>query len=326
MYQEPESEEERESEQEREPILPPREQWAELAIRPGSITWERAGDARAFAAAGTALLLQVAHPTVGAGVSEFSNFRADPWGRLFRTLDFTTVLVYGGPEAAAEMGARVRRFHRQIKGTLPDGTPYHSLEPRAYAWVHATLAEAILRAHERFGRPLSLEERRRFWAEWRPLGRFLGVRWRDLPESYEEFREYIARMSSEELERTESVDDVFETLAAPAAPPLRGLPTGAWGAASKPLARFAGLATVGLLPASLQDRLGVHLTAAQEVEFRALGAASRAATPLMPRPLRNFGPAYLKWRRTQIARGDVASPAESPHLDAARRAAEAASA
>ena len=135
----------------REPILPPREEWARLAIKPGSITWRHAADARAFTAAGTTLLLQVAHPTVGAGVSDFSNFRADPWGRLFRTLDFTTVLVYGGPEAAAEMGARIRGFHKPIKGKLPDGTPYHSLEPEAYAWVHATLAEAIIRAHERFG-------------------------------------------------------------------------------------------------------------------------------------------------------------------------------
>jgi uncharacterized protein (DUF2236 family) len=42
---------------------------------------------RLFTAAGDALLLQVSHPTVGAGVSEYSDFKADPWGRLFRTLD-----------------------------------------------------------------------------------------------------------------------------------------------------------------------------------------------------------------------------------------------
>src|SRR3954453_1866248 len=102
---------------EREPIFPPREQWDELAVGPGSITWERAGDVRSFAAAGTALLLQVAHPTVGAGGSHFSPFASDPWGRLWRTLDFVNVLVFAKPEAAAELGARIRGFHKLIKGT-----------------------------------------------------------------------------------------------------------------------------------------------------------------------------------------------------------------
>ena len=36
--------------------------------------------------AGYALVLQVAHPTVAAGVEEHSRYRQDPWGRLVRTL------------------------------------------------------------------------------------------------------------------------------------------------------------------------------------------------------------------------------------------------
>jgi uncharacterized protein (DUF2236 family) len=151
----------------REPILPPPEEWPKLAVGPASLTWQRAGDSRMFLASGTALLLQVAYPTVGAGVTQFSNFAADPWGRLFRTLDFTNVLIYGGPRRAAEMGARVRGFHKMIKGELPDGTRYHALEPEAYAWVHMTLAEAIVRAHERFGRPFTRPEVDQFWTEWR---------------------------------------------------------------------------------------------------------------------------------------------------------------
>ena len=38
-------------------------------------------------------------------------------------------------------------MHKRIKGVRPDGERYHALEPRPYAWVHATLAEAIVRAH-----------------------------------------------------------------------------------------------------------------------------------------------------------------------------------
>ena len=68
---------------------------------PSSIAWERAGDARVLLMSGYALLLQVAHPTVGAGVSDHSSFLADPWGRLLRTLDVAATLVYGGDDAAA---------------------------------------------------------------------------------------------------------------------------------------------------------------------------------------------------------------------------------
>src|ERR1700687_1534915 len=102
-------------------ILPPAEDWQLLAPGPETITYCRAGDARVLAAAGYALLLQVSHPTVGAGVSQHSQFRRDPWGRLLRTLDYTCTMVYGGEQAAAEMGARIRRFHKQIRGTTADG-------------------------------------------------------------------------------------------------------------------------------------------------------------------------------------------------------------
>ena len=83
------------------PLLPPAQQWTALAPHPGTVAWRRASDARLLLAAGYALLLQVSHPTVGAGVSEHSQFRRDPWGRLLRTLDYTYTMVYGGPRAAA---------------------------------------------------------------------------------------------------------------------------------------------------------------------------------------------------------------------------------
>src|SRR5438105_8241193 len=169
-------------------ILPAREDWELFAPGPQTITYQRAGDVRVLVAAGYALLLQVSHPTVGAGVSEHSQFRRDPWGRLLRTLDYTYTMVYGGPRAAAEMGASIRRLHRRIRGVTPDGRSYHALEPRAYAWVHATLAEAIVRAHDRFARPLSIGARELLWAEWRALGRLLGIRERDLPAGWRPFR------------------------------------------------------------------------------------------------------------------------------------------
>jgi uncharacterized protein (DUF2236 family) len=281
-----------------------------------------------MAGAGYALMLQVSHPVVGAGVSEHSNFKADPWGRLLRTLDFTTSVVYGGPALAWETGRRVRQMHKRIKGELPDGEPYHSLEPEAYAWVHATLADSIIRSHMRFVGPVDHSELETFWAEWRRVGRLLGVRDRDLPKRWDEFPQYFDCMIRERLEPTDAVSEVLEALAAPPPPAVKGMSDPLWQALRVPAARGAKLGTVGLMPKALRSKLNLDWTDAQQLELRAVGAASRASGAVLPSSFTNFGPSYLRWRADAIARGEVASGkgtkfAPSPNGDSPRTAAPA---
>jgi uncharacterized protein (DUF2236 family) len=161
------------------------------------------------------LLLQVAHPTVAAGVREHSDFERDPWGRLWRTLDFVNLFIYAGPEAAARTGRALREMHRSIKGVAPDGRRYHALEPKAYAWVHATLCEAILGSHRLFGQRMRRDEVPAFYDEWRALGRLLGVRDSDLPEDWAGFRRYFDDMVDERLEDNDVVQKVIGTLRRP---------------------------------------------------------------------------------------------------------------
>jgi uncharacterized protein (DUF2236 family) len=289
-------------------ILPLDEEWQSFVPHPSTITYQRAGDARVLIAAGYALLLQVSHPTVGAGVSEHSQFRRDPWGRLLRTLDYTCTMVYGGPHAAGEMGRRIRSFHKEIRGKGTDGRSYHALEPEAYAWVHATLAEAIVLAHERFGRPFDFHQRQEFWVQWRTLGRLLGVRESDLPADWAAFRDYFDEMVDRRCRHTAAVDEVLGVLARPTAPSMRALGGPGWAVLRAPLAHASVLATVGLLPPVLRRRFGLRWSRANHLELQALGAALRASTPLMPSWLRNTGPGYLRLREEAIARGEVASP------------------
>jgi uncharacterized protein (DUF2236 family) len=277
------------------PVLPPRQEWARLAPTPQSIVWRRAGDPRVLLMAGYALVLQVAHPTVGAGVGEHSSFRADPWGRLGRTLDAFYALVYGGPEAAAETGRGLRTFHRTIKGVAADGRRYHALEPEAYAWVHATLAEAIVRGHARVGQPLAAWERERFWLEWRAVGRLLGIRGGELPESWHDFDAYVAAMVTERLERTRAVDDVLATLAGPGPPPVPAPLRPAWPVAGVPLAHALRLTTVGTLPAVLRERFGLDWSRAQQLELDVLARSLRTLSPVLG-AARIIGPAYLRLR------------------------------
>ena len=298
-------------------LLPAPDEVPALVPARDSVVWRYAGDARLLTTAGYALLLQVAHPTVGAGVSEHSNFKADPWGRLFRTLDYSYSMVYGGPRLAGEIGARVFEMHKPIRGKKPNGEPYHALEPDSYAWVHATLADAIITGNRLFGRPLAASEEHEFWHDWRRLGRVVGVREGELPETWPEFRLYFDEMVDEKLELTEAVGDVLESLRDPARPPLPGLGDTAWRVARFPAARAMPLVTAGLLPAVLRERFGLDWSSGHERRFRALAAASRATTPLLPRSLRNVGPLYLRRRHKAIARGDVASGSKRGSLASA---------
>jgi uncharacterized protein (DUF2236 family) len=297
------------SSHQREPILPSREQADELIPPRGGIIRRISGDARIFGASGYALLLQVTHPSVGAGVSQHSNFKEDPWGRLLRTLDYTSSVIYGGPDLAWEVGRRVREMHKRIKGVRPDGERYHALEPAPYAWVHATLAEAIVRAHNLFCRPaLGPAETDEFWAEWRRMGRLIGVRYEDLPETWPGLLSYFDRMVEDELEDTEAAQDVLTSLIEPTAPPLPGLRRDwVWRVVSWPSTKAGSLATLGMLPPNLRERLGVEWTPSRERRFRRMAALTRRARPLMPPQARNFGPHYLRWRQKAIERGDVAS-------------------
>jgi uncharacterized protein (DUF2236 family) len=284
-------------------VFPDEEEAVRLAVGPESITWRRAGDARTMFGAGAALLLQVAHPTVAAGVREHSDFKADPWGRLWRTLDYVHMLVYGGPEAAVNTGRAMRAMHQRIKGTAPDGRRYHALEPEAYAWVHATLAETIIGSHARFGRPLDDAQRTQFWDEWRGLGRLLGIREQDLPPTWAGFRDYVEEMCATKLEPSDVVDDVLESLADPKAPDVRGLGPRTWKAVTLPTSHTMRLATIGLLSETARKQLGLEWTRAMELELNAIGRLSRSTTPVLPRSLRIVGPRYLRWRSDAITRG-----------------------
>ena len=73
---------------------------------PGSLTWRVNREGVLLLGGGAALVLQVAHPLVAAGVEEHSNYREDPWGRLYRTLDLTTKIVFGSTTEAEEAAGK----------------------------------------------------------------------------------------------------------------------------------------------------------------------------------------------------------------------------
>ncbi|MFI8192388.1 oxygenase MpaB family protein [Streptomyces sp. NPDC085946] len=265
-----------------------------VPFAPGSILWDIAGDVRLLLSLPAALVLQVAHPAVGAGVDEHSVFRTDPWGRAARSLESLQLWVYGG-EAALEEGRRLRRLHRTISGTDTRGRAYHALTPAHYAWVHATAYPVFLRSARYLSRPLTPREERRLYGELLRLGAILGIHERDMPPTPEEFWTYFEAMVEHELERTAVAGELLDPRRPVPPPPgsgtvLRRL----WPL----LARLRVFVTVGLLPPIARDRLGLTWTARDERRLRRLGGVVRTVVPLLPERLRYLPVA----RRARAAR------------------------
>ncbi|WP_017608982.1 oxygenase MpaB family protein [Nocardiopsis xinjiangensis] len=253
--------------------------------RPGEAAWRRFGDVRSLLMGPQLLLLQVAHPVVGAGVLEHSEFRQHPWRRLWRTLVSLSTVVYGGQETAVAEAARVRGEHTTIKGVDEDGRRYHALHPEAYHWVHATLVKGPVEAHRLFGPGLERAELEAYYTGLREVGRVWGLAEHHLPHDWESFLRYYDAMVHERLEHNRAVDDVVWVLAHPARPSAR-IPRALWEPVGVLLSRPVLLVTVGSLPPVLRERFGLHWGPVQERSLRRLATTVRAAAALTPPPLR----------------------------------------
>jgi uncharacterized protein (DUF2236 family) len=136
-----------------------------------------------------ALLMQIAHPAVAAGVDEHSDFRTDPWGRLAATLRSYLTIVYGSTATARAEIRRLNTLHRGIVGA-----GYSARDPELSMWVHATLIESTIVAYDAWIEPLPQARRAAFYLETRPIGRAFGVPNGRLPADLDGFDAYLEAM------------------------------------------------------------------------------------------------------------------------------------
>ena len=246
---------------------------------PGRTIWTVHRELALLVGAGRALLLQLAHPLVAAGVAEHSGFAQDPFGRLFRTLDPMYTLVFGHPEAAAAAAARMRATHARVRGVLreavgafPAGTPYEATDPELRLWVHATLIDTTLLVYERFVAPLSAVEQARYYADSRELARVLGVPEALMPPTLPAFQSYVSRMLASD---TLAVGPTTRTLARLVFRPPAALSLRAIG----PLVEFV---TVGLLPGRLREIYGYRWSPGRERLLEVAAGLVRRVLPALP--------------------------------------------
>ena len=209
-------------------------------IGPGSMSWEINGDMSSVVLGGIgAIVMEILHPSVMAGVQDLSDYAEDPHRRGRTTFGYVVTTTFGNTTAATRLINAVKRMHGEVEGTRPDGVPYRALDPELIGWVHTCIPWAVMTAYHRYKRPLSDDERDRYLREQAVIGRMGGAG--EIPETSAELREYVEAMRPK-LSVNQQTLEFFEF--------LMSMPFGmrAPGPLSRPAHQFQLEAGMSLMP------------------------------------------------------------------------------
>jgi uncharacterized protein (DUF2236 family) len=281
---------------------------------PRSEAWRLNREAMLLLGAGPrALLLQIAHPLVAAGVADHSDFRTDPWARLSGTLRSYLRIVYGTAGAARDEIRRLNELHRGIRGSVLDpeararhGRRYSGLDPELSLWVHATLVDSTIAAYDAWLEPLSRDEQARYYDETLPVGRAFGIPASRLPADLDAFETYLDDMlaPSGPIEVGDLARELAEGILHPPLGP-------AVAAAGWPFDRVASMLdavparaygwlfwpSIGLLPSRVREGYGFPWGLRQRVVTTWLVATWQAWRPMLPPTFRQMPQALRADRR-----------------------------
>ena len=266
------------------------------AVGPGSVAWKLNREMVLLLGWTPAVLLQLAHPLVAAGVADHSVFLARPDQRLHRlngTVAAMLALTFGDDEAVARTARRINAIHDGVNGRLaeaagrfPAGTPYSAHDPALLRWVHATLLYTLPRAYELYVGPLTPAEKDRYCLEASRIGPLLGIPDGELPLNWGDVRAYLRAMqASGALMPSATARGLAREIVAPAAPRV-----------VRPLAPAAYLPTVGLLPPAVRAAYGFRWDRRHALALRLSAALTRRMLPRLPSVLRHW-PAYRQAAR-----------------------------
>jgi uncharacterized protein (DUF2236 family) len=250
-------------------------------FRPDSRIWKIDREMILLLAGGRALLMQLAHPKIAAGVADHSRFQDDPFGRLYRTMSAMWSIVFDERTEARTALARVENRHKKVQGVVSPGEPLHAknhydaFDQELLLWVHATLIDSAMIAYDHFVRSLQPVEKVGYYDDSKRLACLFGIEEKLIPPSLTEFEQYMERVLTKRVlavgptARNLSQDILY-------ARPWIFKPAG-------PLFRFV---TAGLLPEKLREGYELTWNERKEKTFSLLARAIQVSLPLVPTPIR----------------------------------------
>ena len=229
-----------------------------------------------------AILLQVAHPLVAAGVAEHSSFADGGFAavhRLWQTVQAMLALTFGNEVEQREAIDGILEIHRRVNGTLreavglfPAGTPYSAEDPDLVLWVHVTLLESMVLAHDALLSPLTDDERDAYCAEsaWVPVA--LLARAEEVPTTWAATQAYLQRVhASGTLAVGQAGRAVGQAVLSPPLGPL-----------AMPLTVLVRYLTRAWLPSEIRRLYGLSWSEADARRLPRVLQAMRAARRVLP--------------------------------------------
>jgi uncharacterized protein (DUF2236 family) len=247
---------------------------------PDEAFWQINRELLVMLAGARAVMLELAHPLVAAGVAQHSDFQRDSLGRLYCTVFMMVDATFGSAAAA----------RRAVEGALPTSvgpfaaeTGYRANDPHLKLWVLATLIDSILLVHDLFVRPLSLAEKEAYYSDSKLMGRMLGIPAPVMPPTYADFTAYVEKMlNGDTLTVGDTAREVAEAIFAP--------PLG-------PLIRTVSFAGLGLLPPRLRADFNIPWDERREQRLQWLARQARRLRASLPPALCVWPHALLgQWR------------------------------
>jgi uncharacterized protein (DUF2236 family) len=258
-------------------LVPPS---TEGLFAPGSVIREVYSDSVCTLGAGTALLLQLAHPSIAAGVHDHSDYQSKPLDRLFGTLLATNTVVFGSTSEVEHLRTAMHRVHSGVTGP-----GYNALDPALLCWVNATLFATAVRLYQRIIRPLTPEELDEFARDSRLVAEVFGCPIDAQPDSWDAFERYWQE-TVDSLTVTPTAQQVAASLLAGRGLPLRR----AWGL---PL-NVATAVTAATLPPRLRREYGLPWRGRDRVLAKSVLRSAGAVLPRLPERWRQLGPELLR--------------------------------
>jgi uncharacterized protein (DUF2236 family) len=259
--------------------------------RPDDTLWRVHSEILLMLGGARALMLEMAHPLIAAGVAQHSDFRRRPLRRLINTVRTMVMLSFGDARLAQTAARHTQQCHSHVHGTLgetvggqPGGTAYDANDPALRLWVFATLIDSTLLVHDQFVRPLTPDEKSAYYEDSKRMAHVLGVPSRTMPADYAAFQEYVRDMIEGGTLVVGSEGKAI--IKALFSHPLFG-----------PVARIGSYAGIGLLPDHLRKAFGYSWSERDERRLHSLARTSRWLRGVLPDVLCTFPAAtYYAWR------------------------------
>lgn len=248
-----------------------------------SITWKIGQESILLSGGARAVLMQLAHPLVAMGVSEHSSYMTNPFKRTIHTFLLGQMLTFGTTATARQAARTINALHKQVHGTLPaeagaysKDTPYRARDPKLLLWVHATLADTVLRTYPLFIGPLTHDEQNQYYQESKTIGYLLGLTHADMPSTVDDLYAYVHDMVySNQLAATPQAQQLVHQVLYPPIPDV-----------FRPILHLNLQLTIALLPQPVREIYGLEWGIKRQRVFDLAAIGIRSTYPHLPNRVR----------------------------------------